>query len=150
MKPKKDLSKKKLQKELKTLRVCFFINTLLFFIFLGGVVYFGIYMDFYRNSEVPIIFEDKGNFTIEEKDLIYSIINETKPDYLSTAKQIRIVRKIKKYGGYNQWGRITIEFLNNKELMKVVICHELLHNVFNRLSTEKFVEEFAWKGVCYN
>jgi|SRR3990167_9592699 len=95
----------------------------------------------------------------EEKEIVMNIITDIKPEYLNQ-RSIRIVKNKTFYmeyispeaGGYNRFsGDITLKFNDDEYLMRVGICHELLHSYMKLSETaHRIVYDVAEYLPCYH
>ena len=107
----------------------------------------------YHNDNVSVSFEEDGNFTYQEKEYFYKILNDVKPEYLESTKGIHVLMENdkRKYLGKNKWGEIWVEYNDDPVFLKMVLCHELLHNInlIDKNATEVIIKDLSAEGVCY-
>lgn len=139
---------------------CFIIISILFMFF--AYLYFSFTGINYKLIKMSA---DETNLNIEElklseQKLILNIIDEVQPIYMKTQKSITFTHNISKYSlsynnldtaGFNLNKNIYIEFVNNEEIMKEVICHELLHSFFRFDDySHSIIYDLGEQKVCFS
>lgn len=99
-------------------------------------------------------------FTDTEKNDIYSVLNELRPEYMEGQRQVQFIKelnlplcggKIACYGA--NWegdDMIYVQYFpNNTQLFKLVLCHELLHTYMDSPHEESLVDRISKFLPCY-
>jgi hypothetical protein len=157
------MKKTETEKELKKYKRAFWTIWVTLIALCCFVVYIFFFSPTYYNEEdlIDRIYFDDG-FAFKEKQVIYGIVNELKPEYRNTIKELFVERNIsetyqklsgsyKTLNGYNRLNKIHIQYTDNHPRLKRTICHEVLHNIVssNIFDYESYVYDIADYGVCY-
>lgn len=118
---------------------------------------FSINSETYAKVVPPSLSIKYDNLNILQMSEISSILEELDSKYVVKQKLLVFVQDIKEYCSNclaynsNDGEEIVIGYNSNKEIMKYVICHELLHSYFflDDQYEENIVDEIARTYVCY-
>lgn len=108
-----------------------------------------------KTSQFKIFYDGLNEI---DKIKINEIIDEIDPKYFSLVKNMTFTNNISKYCNnciginINNGDRIYINYIDNKEILFDVVCHELLHTYFRDIPLEleeEFVEDAEAKDLCF-
>jgi hypothetical protein len=140
--------------ELKSYKFLTWIILICFIGFFLFVIYRDNYSLHINNSLASPVFDNNSKWTFNETYIVDKIFWDLDGRYWGLAKSVLITKNSsilpRGYGGINKNGNIIILFLEDSEMMKKNICHELLHSLItSRVGSHTFVYNLGNKEVCY-
>jgi len=135
-----------IKKELKTIKLCFWIVFVCFLILVGLFGLFVYENVFYKTYSHPKISYNGLN----EKEIrnINLVLEQVKPFYFYSAKSITFYKDIgdPTIAGQNSHKHIKVEYIDNSTEFQIRLCHELIHDFS---LNEEFVRDIDNSGACY-
>ncbi len=149
-----------LKKKYKKLKLKINLATFLsLFLLIGIFILIYIVGDWYTYYSEPNI--DYSRLNESETGYAKYLINQIRPEYLNTSRQIIFTRNFSDLNQDDNYPRvitfgqnrksikkITIYLSKNEDLALDTLCHELLHNLITTKYEEYFVRDVAKYGVC--
>jgi len=147
-----------IKRENKILRSYFYLLVILCLLALSLNVYFLILPNYYKyDYETDITYH---GLEPQHVKMIQDILKDVKPKYMKSTKSMKFF--VEDYNltcsdkrknpddtiaGCNWKHEIEARTYQNKEYMRILICHELLHNF---IIDEELVRDLEDTGVCYD